>query len=203
MSTTSGSWFRRGLACSCLVDNVRFVQEGCLLRIFIGEADHRDGAPAYKAIVEAAHAQGLAGATVFRGIEGFGAGSLIHRSSGFRLSHDLPIVIEIVDTQDAIDQALPTLESLVGDGMMTVERAEIVLDRKARDPAEPVIADRLRLLEVQVGAASSDDEAHDQIQASIRATSEYGASQSQLERATGLSGYEIRRILDEAARPTR
>ncbi|MGH3094086.1 MAG: DUF190 domain-containing protein [Gaiellaceae bacterium] len=103
--------------------------EGRLLRIFIGESDTWHGRPLYQAIVRRAREEGLAGATVVRGIEGFGADSRLHTSRILRLSEDLPVVIEIVDTADRIERVLPMLDEMVGEGMVTVERVHIVAYR--------------------------------------------------------------------------
>ncbi|GIW43727.1 MAG: hypothetical protein KatS3mg077_1009 [Candidatus Binatia bacterium] len=104
--------------------------EGKLLRIFVGEADRAAGRPLYEAIVRKAREIGLAGATVWRGIESFGAGSRIHTARILRLSEDLPIVIEIVDSEDKIRSALPLLEELIeasgGGALVTLEKAEII-----------------------------------------------------------------------------
>lgn len=103
--------------------------EGRLLRIFIGESDTWHGRPLYQAIVRRAREEGLAGATVVRGIEGFGADSRLHTSRILRLSEDLPVVIEIVDAADRIERVLPMLDEMVGEGMVTVERVHIVAYR--------------------------------------------------------------------------
>ena len=87
-----------------------------LLRIYIGEADHAHGKPLYEAIVAFLRERGLAGATVFRGIEGFGANSHLHTTRLLRLSEDLPILVEVVDTDERIRAILPELDALVGDG---------------------------------------------------------------------------------------
>jgi len=108
---------------------MRIEGEGKLLRIFIGESDHWHGKPLYDAIVERVRSEGLAGATVFRGIEGFGADSRMHTSRILRLSEDLPVLIEIVDTEDRIDRVLPMLDEMVGEGMITVERVHIIAYR--------------------------------------------------------------------------
>jgi len=100
--------------------------EGKLLRLFIGESDTWEGKPLYRAIVERVRAEGLAGATVLRGIEGFGASSVLHTSRLLELSSDLPIVVEIVDRQDRIDGILPVLDQMIGDGLLTVERVHII-----------------------------------------------------------------------------
>lgn len=106
--------------------------EGKLLRIFVGESDRHEGKPLYQAIVERVRADGLAGATVIRGIEGFGADSRIHTSRILRLSEDLPIVIEVVDTPEKIDAILPLLDEMVGEGMVTVERVQIIAYRSSQ-----------------------------------------------------------------------
>ena len=103
--------------------------EGKLLRIFIGEADHSDGKPLYEAIVLEARKRGLAGATVIKGFMGFGAHSRIHTAKLLELSQDLPIIIEIVDAPDKIEAFIPDLEQMVGDGLITLERAEVILYR--------------------------------------------------------------------------
>ena len=106
--------------------------EGKLLRIFIGEADHCHGKPLYEAIVVEARKRGLAGATVLKGFMGFGAHSRIHTAKLLELSQDLPIVIEIVDAPEKIEAFMPDLEQMVGDGLITLERAEVLLYRPGR-----------------------------------------------------------------------
>jgi PII-like signaling protein len=108
---------------------VKIEGEGTLLRIFIGESDTWHGKPLYQAIVERVRAAGLAGATVVRGIEGFGADSRIHTSRILRLSEDLPVVIEIVDTHERIDAVIPLLDEMVGEGMVTREKVQIIAYR--------------------------------------------------------------------------
>lgn len=103
--------------------------EGTVLRIYIGESDRRHGAPLYDWIVREARRQGLAGATVFRGIEGYGGHSHIHSARILRLSEDLPIVIEIVDTKERIAGFLPTVDEAVGEGLATLQPVEILLYR--------------------------------------------------------------------------
>jgi hypothetical protein len=100
-------------------------QDARLLRIFIGESDTHEGRPAYQAIVETLRRQGLAGVTVLRGIEGFGKSSRLHTAHILRLSEDLPIVIECVDTADKIEAILPTLDAMIGDGLVTLERVDV------------------------------------------------------------------------------
>lgn len=101
-------------------------QEGCLLRIFIGESDKWHGQPLYEAIVLKARELGLAGATVLRGPMGFGASSRLHTVKVLRLSQDLPMVIEIVDTRERIDQFRPHLDEMVTEGLVTLEKVEVV-----------------------------------------------------------------------------
>jgi PII-like signaling protein len=103
--------------------------EGKLLRVFVGEADRWHGRPLYEAVVEEARTRGLAGATVWKGFMGFGAHSRLHTAKVLRLSQDLPIVIEIVDTADKIEAFMPALEEMVQEGLITLERAEVLVYR--------------------------------------------------------------------------
>jgi len=101
-------------------------QEGILLRIFIGEADRQEGKPLYEWIVRKAREQGLAGATVLRGIMGFGASTRqIHTFRFDTLSEDLPIIIEIVDTQEKLDKFLELIEPHIKAGLVTLEKAHV------------------------------------------------------------------------------
>jgi uncharacterized protein len=111
---------------------VKLEGEGKLLRIFVGESDRHGAKPLYQAIVERARADGLAGATVIRGIEGFGADSRVHTSRILRLSEDLPVLIEIVDTAEKIDAILPVLDEMVTEGMVTVERVQVIAYRSSQ-----------------------------------------------------------------------
>jgi PII-like signaling protein len=106
--------------------------EGKLLRIFIGEADRWDGKPLYEAVVLEARKRGLAGATVIKGFMGFGAHSRIHTAKLLELSQDLPVIIEIVDAPEKIEAFMPDLEAMMGDGLITLERAEVLLYRPRR-----------------------------------------------------------------------
>ena len=103
--------------------------EGTLLRVFIGESDRHNGLPLYEVIVNEARRRGLAGATAWKGFMGFGAHSRMHTAKILELSQDLPIVIEIVDAKDKIEEFLPVLDGLVGEGLVTVEPARIILYR--------------------------------------------------------------------------
>ncbi len=100
-----------------------------LIRVFIGESDRSNGRPLYEIIVEAARKKGLAGATVLRGVMGFGAKSRIHTSKILRLSEDLPMIIEIVDATEKIESFLPELQGLVKDGLITIEKARVLAYR--------------------------------------------------------------------------
>ena len=104
--------------------------EGKLLRVFIGESDRYEGSALYEAIVRKARELGLAGATVWQGIEGFGARSRIHTAKILRLSEDLPVIIEIVDTEEKIRALLPHLDEMLeaagGGGLVTLEKVEVI-----------------------------------------------------------------------------
>ena len=100
-------------------------EEGKLLRIFIGELDTHDGKPLYQWLIEEARKNGLAGATILRGMQGFGAHSRMHTTKVLRLSVDLPIVIEIIDTEEKIEAFLPIIDDAIPEGLVTVERVEI------------------------------------------------------------------------------
>ncbi len=99
--------------------------EGILLRIFIGESDRRDGIPLYEWVVRKARECGLAGATVLRGLEGFGAHSRLHTAKVLRLSTDLPIIVEIVDSPQKIDGFLPEIDAAIREGLATLEKVQI------------------------------------------------------------------------------
>ena len=100
--------------------------EGALLRIFIGESDRLEGKPLYEAIVLRARELHLAGATVLRGIMGFGKNSRIHTAHLLDLSTDLPVVIEIVDTEGKIDAFMPEVDRLVSEGLVTLEKVNVI-----------------------------------------------------------------------------
>jgi len=107
----------------------RFEGERTLMRIFIGESDKHDGRPLYEALVELFRKRGFAGATVLRAITGFGSSSRIHTDKVLRLSLDLPIVIEVVETEEKIREVLPELDGMIGGGLITLERAHVILYR--------------------------------------------------------------------------
>jgi uncharacterized protein len=101
---------------------MKIPENGYLLRVYVGEGDRYDHKPLYEAIVRKARELHLAGATVLRGPMGFGANSRLHTSKVLRLSEDLPIVIEIVDAKEKIDELLPHLDDMVTEGLVTLEK---------------------------------------------------------------------------------
>jgi PII-like signaling protein len=107
-------------------------ENGVLLRVFIGESDTFQKQPLHEAIVQKARELGLAGATVLRGSEGFGANSVVHKTQLLEMSSDLPIVIEIVDTEPNLKKLLPHLENMVQEGMITMEYVMILMYRHDR-----------------------------------------------------------------------
>jgi len=110
--------------------------DAVLLRIFIGESDRSDHKPLYEAIVLKAREMHLAGATVLRGPMGFGKSSRLHTSKIIRLSMDLPLVIEIVDSEEKINAFLPVLDGIMGGGLVTLEKVQVVHYRSGEDSPE-------------------------------------------------------------------
>jgi uncharacterized protein len=100
--------------------------EQVLVRIFIGESDKWHHRPLSMAILERLRKEGFAGATVFHGVAGFGARSVLHTSHILRLSEDLPVVIEVVDSQERVDQLIPILDEMVAEGLVTLEKARVL-----------------------------------------------------------------------------
>ena len=116
----------------------RFEGERTLMRIFLGESDHcttgpHKGRPLYEAILLTLRAEGCAGATVVRAIAGFGASARLHTSKVLRLSNDLPIIVEMVEDEAVIQRILPRLDELMGGGLITLERAHVVMYRGAEE----------------------------------------------------------------------
>lgn len=107
-------------------------RDGKLLRIFIGEDDKHEGLPLFEWIVRKARDQGLAGATVLRGLEGFGAHSRLHTTKILRLSSDLPIVVEIVDTEEKIEEFLPLIDEVIAEGLATIEKVQVRFYRSGK-----------------------------------------------------------------------
>jgi uncharacterized protein len=108
---------------------MKLPSEAQLLRIFVGESDKYHGRSLYQAIVETARERGMAGATVLRGTLGFGAHSRIHSAKVLRLSEDLPMVVEIVDTPERIEAFLPDLDKMIGEGLVTLEKVQVITYR--------------------------------------------------------------------------
>ena len=113
--------------------------ESVLLRIFIGESDRWEHKPLYEALVLAAREAKLAGATVLRGPMGFGKSSCVHTTKILQLSMDLPLVIEIVDSEENINGFLPKLETMIGGGLVTLEKVQVLHYRSATATNEPII----------------------------------------------------------------
>ncbi len=105
---------------------VKLPEDAFLLRVHCGESDRWHGLPLYEAIVRKARELHLAGATVLRGSMGFGAGSRIHTAKLLRLSEDLPVVVEIIEGREKIDEILPHLDEMVEDGLVTLERVQVL-----------------------------------------------------------------------------
>ena len=108
---------------------MKLPSEAELLRIFVGESDKYDGRPLYEVIVNSARERGMAGATVLRGVLGFGAHSRIHTAKILRLSEDLPIIIEIVDKPGRIAEFLPVLDEMIDEGLITLEKVRVIAYR--------------------------------------------------------------------------
>jgi PII-like signaling protein len=115
---------------------MKMQETGKLLRIFVGESDRWGYQPLYTAIVQAARKMGLNGATVFKGIEGYGGHSIVHAARVFDLSSDLPVLIEIVDNEERVRAFLPQLDEMVKEGLVTLETVEIIAYRDG-SPKEP------------------------------------------------------------------
>ena len=100
--------------------------EKLLVRIFIGESDRWHHQPLETALVERLRREGFAGATVFRGVAGFGGKSVLHTTHLLELSHDLPVLIEVVDGQEQVDRLLPILDEMVAEGLVTLEKVRVL-----------------------------------------------------------------------------
>ena len=111
---------------------IKLPSEAELLRVFVGESDHYGGKPLYEAIIQEARNRGMAGATALRGLMGFGAHSRLHTAKVLRLSEDLPIVVEIVDTPEKIEELLPKLDEMIEEGLVTLERVRVITYRHQR-----------------------------------------------------------------------
>jgi PII-like signaling protein len=107
-------------------------EEGYLLRVFIGESDKCGHRPLYEEIVLKAREAGLAGATVLRGVMGFGKNSILHTAKILRLSEDLPMVVEIVDSLEKVEAFVPTLDAMIKDGLVTIEKVRVIHYKSSR-----------------------------------------------------------------------
>jgi len=105
---------------------MKIPEDGYLLRIFVGESDKHGHVPLYEAIVLKAREAGLAGATVLRGVMGFGRHSIMHTAKILRLSEDLPLIVEIVDSLEKIEGFLPMLDTMVREGLVTLEQVRVI-----------------------------------------------------------------------------
>jgi uncharacterized protein len=111
--------------------------EQLLVRIFIGESDRWKHQTLATALVERLRREGFAGATVFHGVAGFGARSVLHSAHLIRLSEDLPVVIEIVDTEESVGRLMPILDEMVSEGLVTVEKARVIKYAPGNRPLSP------------------------------------------------------------------
>jgi len=110
----------------------KFEGERTLMRIHIGESDKWRGRLLYEAIVEMLRKEGFSGVTVLRGVGGYGGSSVYHTDKLLRLSQDLPIILEVIESQERIDQILPRLDDMVEGGLITLEKVRVILYRAAR-----------------------------------------------------------------------
>ena len=110
----------------------KFEGERTLMRIHIGESDKWHGKPLHEAIVEMLRQENFSGATVLRGVGGYGSSSVYHTDKLLRLSQDLPIILEVIETQERIDQMLPRLDEMVDGGLITLEKVRVILYRPAK-----------------------------------------------------------------------
>ena len=110
----------------------KFEGERTLMRIHIGESDKWQGRPLHEAIVELLRKDGFSGATVLRGVAGYGGSSVYHTDKLLRLSQDLPIIVEVVETQERIEGILPRLDEMVEGGLITLEKVRVILYRAAK-----------------------------------------------------------------------
>lgn len=111
---------------------MKLPEEGMLLRVFIGETDNHNGKALYEQVVLKARELNIAGATVMRGLMGFGADSRMHTAKLLRLSEDLPIVIEMVDTEQKLNSILPFLDEVVTEGLITLEKVRVIKYRHSK-----------------------------------------------------------------------
>jgi PII-like signaling protein len=115
----------------CAMTHQKFEGERTLMRVHIGESDKWHGKPLHDAIVQLLRKEGFSGVTVLRGVGGFGGSSIYHTDKLLRMSQDLPIVLEVVETQERIEQILPRLDEMVDGGLITLEKVRVILYRPA------------------------------------------------------------------------
>ena len=130
----------------------RFKGERTLMRIFLGESDRcesgeYEGKPLYEALLLFLREQGFAGATVTRAIAGFGASARLHTGKVLRLSTDLPVIVEVVEREEKIQEVLPELDEMIGGGLITLERARVIMYRPEEVPDEERWSHRIEALE--------------------------------------------------------
>jgi uncharacterized protein len=111
------------------MEHERFEGERTLMRIHIGESDKWHGKPLYEVLVEYFRKEGLSGATVLRGVGGYGPTSRFHTDKILRLSQDLPVVVEVVEDSERVERALPKLDEMIGGGLITLEKVRVILYR--------------------------------------------------------------------------
>ena len=114
------------------MEHQRFEGERTLMRIHIGESDRWEGKPLYEALVELFRREGFSGATVLRGVGGYGSTSRYHTEKILRLSQDLPVVIEVVEYPEKIEKILPKLDGMIGGGLITLEKVRVILYRPSK-----------------------------------------------------------------------
>jgi uncharacterized protein len=131
-SVVSKTPSRKVLSLEAGMTHEKFEGERTLMRIHIGESDKWHGKPLYEAIVEMLRKEGFSGVTVLRGVAGYGGSSVYHTDKIMRLSQDLPIVLEIVEATERIEQILPRLDAMVDGGLITLEKVRVILYRGAK-----------------------------------------------------------------------
>jgi PII-like signaling protein len=114
------------------VEHKRFEGERTLMRIHIGESDKWHGRPLYEAMLELFRKEGFFGATVLRGVAGYGSASIVHTDKVLRLSQDLPIILEVVEYTERIEAILPRLDEMIGGGLITLEKVRVILYRSSK-----------------------------------------------------------------------
>jgi uncharacterized protein len=113
-------------------EHTKFEGERILMRIHIGESDRWEGRPLYQAIIELLRKEKLSGATVLRGVGGYGSSSIYHTDKILRLSQDLPVIIEVVEFSERIEMILPRLDAMIGGGLITLEKVRVILYRSGK-----------------------------------------------------------------------